>query len=128
MVSRDDGWVRPIRLRGFSAFVRSNAGKKAAWRELCGIIGHLGSEISRNGNKHALPLFEIARVLVRFDYGVTAFDLRRRTESRARRFPLNRKSQPHLSESGNRSRRALYGENCPLRRRIGSGDKGFYKA
>jgi hypothetical protein len=35
---------------------------------LCGIIRHLGSEISRNGNKHALPLFEIARVLVRIDH------------------------------------------------------------
>jgi hypothetical protein len=44
------------------------SGKKAAWRELCGIIRHLESEISRNGNKHALPLFEIADVLVRFDY------------------------------------------------------------
>jgi len=27
-------------------------------------IRHLGIGISRNGNKHALPLFEIARVLV----------------------------------------------------------------
>jgi len=34
---------------------------------LCGIIRHLGSEISRNANKHALPLFELARVFVRFD-------------------------------------------------------------
>jgi hypothetical protein len=40
----------------------------AAWRELCGIIRHLGSEISRNGDKHALPLFEIALVLVRLDH------------------------------------------------------------
>jgi hypothetical protein len=39
---------------------------------LCGIIRHLGSEISRNGNKHALPLFKIARVLVRVDHGQKA--------------------------------------------------------
>jgi hypothetical protein len=35
---------------------------------LCRIIRHLESEISRNGNEHALPLFELARVLVRFDH------------------------------------------------------------
>jgi hypothetical protein len=29
---------------------------------------HLGSGISRKGKKHALPLFELARVLVRFDH------------------------------------------------------------
>ena len=44
------------------------SGKKAAWRESCRIIRHLGSEISRNGNKHALPFFEIAFVLVRRDH------------------------------------------------------------
>jgi hypothetical protein len=47
---------------------RARSGQKAAWLELCGIIRHLGSEISRNGNKHALPLFEIARVLMRLDH------------------------------------------------------------
>jgi hypothetical protein len=44
------------------------SGKKAAWRELCRIIWHLGREISRNGNKHALPLSELSRVLVHFDH------------------------------------------------------------
>ena len=29
---------------------------------------HLGSEINRNGNKHALLLFELALVLVRLDH------------------------------------------------------------
>jgi hypothetical protein len=35
---------------------------------LCQSIRHLGSEISRNGNRQALPVFEIARVLVRVDH------------------------------------------------------------
>jgi hypothetical protein len=44
------------------------SGKKAAWRESCRIIRHLGSEISRNGNKHALSVFELGHLLVRFDH------------------------------------------------------------
>ena len=44
------------------------SGKKAAWRESCRIIRHLGSEISRNGNKHALSVFEPGHLLVRFDH------------------------------------------------------------
>jgi hypothetical protein len=39
-----------------------------AWRGLCRIIRHLGSGISRKGSKHTLRLFELARVLVRFDH------------------------------------------------------------
>jgi hypothetical protein len=35
---------------------------------LCRIIRHLGSGISQKRKKHALPVFEIARVLVRFDH------------------------------------------------------------
>ena len=50
---------------------------------LCRIIRHLGSEISRTGNKHALPLFELARVLVRFD-SVALTDL-----THFRSFPRN---------------------------------------
>jgi hypothetical protein len=52
---------------------------------LCRIIRHLGSEISRNGNKHALSVFELARVLVRLDHvasfivnadrGIIAFEI-----------------------------------------------------
>jgi hypothetical protein len=41
---------------------------KTARRELCRIIRHLGSGISRKGSKHTLRLFEIARVFVRFDH------------------------------------------------------------
>ena len=32
------------------------------------LFGILEAESSRNGSKHALPVFEIARVLVRFDH------------------------------------------------------------
>jgi hypothetical protein len=53
---------------GAQCSCEQKSGKKAAWRELCPIVRHLGSEISRNGNKHALPFFEIAFVLVRRDH------------------------------------------------------------
>jgi hypothetical protein len=39
------------------------------------------------------------RSFVRFNHRVTAFDSRRRTEWCTQRFPFNRKSEPHLSES-----------------------------
>jgi hypothetical protein len=35
---------------------------------LCRIIRHLGSEISRNGNKRALPVFKLGHLLVRFNH------------------------------------------------------------
>jgi hypothetical protein len=62
---------------------------------LCGIIGHLGSEISRNGNKHALPLFEIARVLVRLCH-VASFNVN--ATSRRARFPASWKGFPRIGE------------------------------
>ena len=42
------------------------------WRALCRTIRHLGSGISRKRKKHALPVFEIAFVLVRLNYSVIA--------------------------------------------------------
>jgi hypothetical protein len=53
---------------GVRCVCEEQSGKKAAWRESCRIIRHLGSEISGNGNKHALPLFENSGVLVRLDH------------------------------------------------------------
>jgi hypothetical protein len=44
-------------------------GKKTL-RELCRIIRQVESGISRDGSKHVLPLFEIAKVFVRLDHVV----------------------------------------------------------
>ena len=47
--------------------VLSESIRRSSQRELCRIIRHLGSGISRTG-KRPLRLFELARVLVRLDH------------------------------------------------------------
>jgi hypothetical protein len=56
---------------GGSARSRGGKSVKSCMARLCRIVRHLRSEISRSRNKHALRLFEIARVLVRLDHVAT---------------------------------------------------------